>query len=445
MTKRKPTYQELEERIRELEEESLKNKSLSEDLLEKQAILRDQNITLIKESIELSDIKKELEDKNYMLELFRSELRKQNIDLVKKSIELSDMMRQLDDKNYDLELFQADLKKTLDALRESMERYRIVAETAPTGIIIVDHRENLIFLNSAFAEMLGYSNDQLMEMNLSQLSDKEEFDRYQEQTKLRKKGVSNRYETKLIHKDGTIRNVLVSASPVKAGDGTSRATLAVVTDITERKQTEEKIKTALQEKEVLLKEIHHRVKNNMQIISSLLSLQETYIKDPSVQKAFRESQTRIRAMAMIHERLYQSEDLARIDIDEYIETLAADLFRTYNVTPGAVSFKNEVNGIYLKLDIAIPCCLLIHELLSNSLKYAFPKGRRGEIIVTFKSEKNQYYLTVKDNGIGFPGDLDFRSAESLGMQLVNMFVKKLHGTIELDSRCGTEFKIEFKI
>jgi PAS domain S-box-containing protein len=445
MTKEKPGYQELEDRIRELEEESLKNKKIIEELLEKQSILRDQNITLIKESIELSDIKRELEDKNYMLELFRSELRKQNIDLVKKSIELSDMMRQLEDKNYDLELFQADLKKTLDALRESMERYRIVAETAPAGIIIVDHEENLIFLNSAFAEMLGYPKDQLMEMNLSQLSDKEEFAKFQEQTKLRKRGVSNRYESKLIHKDGSLRNVLVSASPIKAGNGTDTASLAVITDITERMQAEEQIKTALQEKEVLLKEIHHRVKNNMQIISSLLSLQETYIKDPSVLKAFRESQTRIRSMAMIHERLYQSEDLARIDINEYIETLTADLFRTYNVTPGAISFKNDVNDIYLKLDIAIPCCLLIHELLSNSLKYAFPKGRKGEIIVDFKSEENHYQLTVKDNGIGFPKDLDFRTAESLGMQLINMFVKKLHGTIELDSRCGTEFKIEFKM
>ncbi len=445
MTKKKPTYRELEERVRKLEKEAVKNKKIAAELLEKQSILRDQNITLIKESIELSDIKRELEDKNYMLELFRSELREQNVDLVKKSIDLSDIMRQLEDKNYDLQLFQADLQKALEALRESSERYRIMAETALAGIIIVDHEENLSFLNSAFAEMVGYSKDQLEQMNLSQLSDKDEFAKYQEQTQLRKKGEFSRYESKMVHKDGTIRNVLVSASPIKGANGTPKTTLAVITDITDRKQAEEKIKASLREKEVLLKEIHHRVKNNMQIISSLLSLQESYIKDPSVLKAFRESQTRIRSMAMIHEKLYQSEDLARIDIGGYIESLVVDLFHTYNVTPGAVTFKNNVEYIYLELDTAIPCCLLLNELISNSLKYAFPGGRKGEISIDFKSKENRYQLTVKDNGIGLPEDLDFRTAESLGMQLINMFVKKLHGTVELDSRCGTEFKIEFKI
>jgi two-component sensor histidine kinase len=248
----------------------------------------------------------------------------------------------------------------------------------------------------------------------------------------------------MIHKDGTIRNVLISASPIKGAAGIPKTTLAVITDITDRKQAEERIKASLQEKEVLLKEIHHRVKNNMQIISSLLSLQESYIKDPFVLKAFRESQVRIRSMAMIHEKLYQSEDLARIDIGEYIESLVVDLFHTYSVTPGAITFKNNVEYIYLELNIAIPCCLLLNELISNSLKYAFPGGRKGEISIDFKSKKDTYQLTVKDNGVGFPEDLDFRTVESLGMQLIHMFVKKLHGTVELNSRCGTEFKIEFK-
>jgi two-component sensor histidine kinase len=150
-------------------------------------------------------------------------------------------------------------------------------------------------------------------------------------------------------------------------------------------------------------------------------------------------------MAMIHEKLYQSEDLAKIDIRGYIESLAVDLFQTYNATPGAVTFKNNVEYIFLKLDIAIPCCLLLNELISNSLKYAFPGGRKGEISIDFKSKKNRYQLSVKDNGVGFSEDLDFRTVESLGMQLINMFVKKLHGTIELNTRCGTEFKIEFKV
>jgi len=217
-------------------------------------------------------------------------------------------------------------------------------------------------------------------------------------------------------------------------------------EIAERKRAEEKISASLKEKELLLKEIHHRVKNNMQIISSMLSIQEVQIKDKVALQVFRESRNRVRSMALIHEKLYQSEDLARIDFSEYIQSLTAELFSTYSVTADAVKLRMNVENVYLDIITAIPCGLIINELLSNSLKYAFPAGQSGEITIDFKLENkiNMYHLIIGDNGVGFPKYLDFRKSESLGLQLVRLLTKKIHGTIELDREGGTFFKIIFK-
>ena len=243
--------------------------------------------------------------------------------------------------------------------------------------------------------------------------------------------------------------------------GKSKGIMVVARDVTERKKVEERIRNSLKEKEVLLKEIHHRVKNNMQIISSLLSLQEMQLKDPSMRKTFRESQNRIRSMALIHEKLYHSEDLASIDIKEYIDSLSSDLFRTYNIYPGEIALQNNVKDIYLTLETAIPCCLIINDLVSNSLRHAFPpskdnmaegkgKKQKGQIQVNLspgkgnkKENEYTYHLVVSDNGIGFPGDFDYKKTETLGFQLVSMFVKKLRGFMELSSRCGAETRIIF--
>ena len=215
-------------------------------------------------------------------------------------------------------------------------------------------------------------------------------------------------------------------------------------EITERKRAEEKIKASLKEKELLLKEIHHRVKNNMQIIASMLSIQEIQIKDKSALQVFRESRNRVRTMALIHEKLYQSEDLARIDFSGYARSLATDLFATYNVTSDSIKLNLHVENVYLDIINAIPCGLIINELVSNSLKYAFPERQPGEITIDFRCENDVYYLIVGDNGVGFPKYLDFRKSESLGLQLVRLLTKKVNGTIEIDKEKGTFFKITFK-
>jgi two-component sensor histidine kinase len=198
-------------------------------------------------------------------------------------------------------------------------------------------------------------------------------------------------------------------------------------------------------KQLLLKEIYHRVKNNLQIIISLLNLQSQKTNDKKTIEIFKESQNRIKSMALIHERLYKSKNLAGINFKEYANDLVNNLFRSYGVQSGIINFKIDMDDVILNLDTANPCGLIITELVSNSLKHAFPAERKGEILIKFNSDNNENLtLIVRDNGIGFPTDIDFKKTNTLGMQLVTSLVGQLKGIIELDINNGTEFKITFK-
>ncbi|MDI6791438.1 MAG: histidine kinase dimerization/phosphoacceptor domain -containing protein, partial [bacterium] len=221
-------------------------------------------------------------------------------------------------------------------------------------------------------------------------------------------------------------------------------TVELQREITERKRAEDQIKASLKEKEVLLQEVHHRVKNNLQIILSLFNLQSGYIKDKQSLDLLKESRNRIKSMALVHERLYQSKDLARVEFAEYIRGLTTDLFRSYGVDSELIKLIINVNNVYLDISTAIPCALIINELVSNSLKHAFPSGQEGEIGLDLRlDDENKFTLMVRDNGVGLPKDLDFRNTESLGLQLVVTLVDQIEGSIELDRSAGTAFKIEF--
>ncbi len=220
------------------------------------------------------------------------------------------------------------------------------------------------------------------------------------------------------------------------------AVKALQAEVAERKRVEQQMMSSLQEKEVLLKEIHHRVKNNLQVISSLLSLQSENISDRDPARTFRESQDRVRSMALIHEKLYQSRDISHVDFAEYVRSLAAYLARSYVTGPG-IRLVVDIDGIALDIDKAIPCGLIINELVSNSLKYAFPEGRQGEVRIALSRNGDGYTLLVADSGAGLPPGLDFRNTPSLGLQLVNTLVGQLEGTIELTRGSGTAFTITF--
>jgi len=243
---------------------------------------------------------------------------------------------------------------------------------------------------------------------------------------------------------GEIKWVWEKGRGVYTTDGTLLALEGFITDITEQKEAEEKIRESLHEKEILLKEIHHRVKNNLQIIYSLLNLQSGYVRDAQSLNMFRECRNRVKSMAIIHEVLYQSKDLAKVNFADYIRSLVSNLNRVYGANSAAIEMKIDVGDVKLDIDTAIPCGLIINELVSNALKYAFPPGRGGQISIIFHpADTNKYELIVKDNGVGLPADVDIQNTETLGLQLVSTLTDQLRGRIEVSRSEGTEFKINF--
>jgi len=215
-------------------------------------------------------------------------------------------------------------------------------------------------------------------------------------------------------------------------------------EIESRKNAENKIKLSLEEKNILLQEIHHRVKNNMQIISSLLNLQTRYVDDEEAVNVLKESQNRVRSMAMIHEKLYQSNDLSHINFVDYIQSLVSNLFYSYNIKNLQIKSILEIDDIRLNMETAVPCGLIISEIVSNSLKYAFPNEMHGEILVSLKSVEDGYELIISDNGVGLPEELDFDNNKSLGLILVKSLTEQIDGEITIHRNHGTEFKIRFK-
>ncbi len=215
-------------------------------------------------------------------------------------------------------------------------------------------------------------------------------------------------------------------------------------DITDKKIAEEKLKESLKEKEVLLKEVHHRVKNNLQVISSILNLQSSYIEDVKTLSILKESQNRIKSMAFIHESLYQTNDLSKINFSEYVVTLSKNLVHSYRILSNSVVLNLDINKMTLSLDLSIPCGLIINELVSNALKYAFTSNKKGVITIKISCVKNTVTLIIGDNGIGLPNNVDYKKTDSLGLQLVITLVEQINGTIELDNEKGAKYKIVFK-
>jgi len=213
-----------------------------------------------------------------------------------------------------------------------------------------------------------------------------------------------------------------------------------------KRQAEAQLKASLKEKEVLLQEVHHRVKNNMQIISSLFNLQAGKIKDKQAFEIFKSCQNRVKSMALIHEKLYKSEDLTKVDFAKYSELLTSHLLNSYGINPKLIQINIDIKDVFLDINTAIPCSLIINELISNSLKHAFPGDKKGEIKIKMHSlNKEKIELIVCDDGVGMPEDVDFRNTDSLGLHLVNILAEdQLHGSIKLDRKKGTSFRIRFK-
>jgi PAS domain S-box-containing protein len=219
----------------------------------------------------------------------------------------------------------------------------------------------------------------------------------------------------------------------------------IIRDATERRKAEDSMKASIQEKEVLLKEIHHRVKNNLQVISSLLRLQSETVKDKETAALFLDSQERVQSMAMVHEYLYKSTDLARINLPAYVAGLVRNLSRTFGLTSSETPPHVEVDNVNLSLDVAVPCGLLLTELISNAAKYAYPGKNGGPVDVRFRNLSNGVFeLSVADKGVGFPKNFDWTKADSLGLRLVRLLTDQLQGDIVMENHQGIKFIVTFK-
>ena len=326
-----------------------------------------------------------------------------------------------------------------------LEKLSIVASETDNTVLIFDKNKEIEWANTAYSKMTGYTVDEIKSIRGKKLSD---FTFSNEVPKLVEECISQKkstvFESQVTCKDGSRIWTSNMLTPIFDQTGELKKIVVINTDITYRKLMEETIRESLEEKGLLLREIHHRVKNNLQIIISLFNLQSHYVDDQKAFEALKEGQDRIKSMALIHERFYQNEGLSRIDFDDYIKRLIDNLFLSFNVSPERINYTIEAEKISLDIDTAVPCGLIINELVSNTLKHAFKETDRGEVKIVFKQSGNgTLTLTVSDNGKGLPEGFVIEEVDSLGMQLINALANQLDGKISVLNSIGTTFILEF--
>lgn len=313
------------------------------------------------------------------------------------------------------------------------------------SVFITDMHDVIMYVNQAFIVAYGYEEKEIVGRHVATLFNGDGLP--SDMLKANFMGWSG--EVFHTRRDGRRFPVSLSRSVVLDGTGRRLAVVGVARDITARRQAEEQVRASLKEKEVLLREIHHRVKNNLQVVSSLLNLQTGYIQDDRVADALRDSQNRVKSMALIHERLYQSRILTRIDFKDYLESLIGHVKSSYRGV-GDVRVSTDIQQVFLNVDEAIPCGLMVNELVSNALKHAFPEDLQGELKVSLRveeadAERQTLVLEVGDNGAGFPPDVDFERTQSLGLQLVSMLARQIRGELELIRSPGTLIRLRFSV
>ncbi len=329
-------------------------------------------------------------------------------------------------------------------LQESKDYLNKIINSIGDPLFVEDRQHRMTLVNDAACRLFGRPRGDLLGKTASDLFPSREMVEISWKTDevVFNKGIEVTNEETNTYADKTL-TVLVKKTPYTDHAG-NQFLVGITRDITDRKQAEDKIIASLKEKEVLLREVHHRVKNNLQIISALLSLQSSCLDDEDLIKIFRDSQNRIKSMALVHENLYRSKDFGKVDFNEYLGQLASHLSQSYGNLAGKINFKVNSENVYLNINIAIPCGMIINELVSNSFKHAFPDGRNGEVCIDLSSEDDNFTLVVSDNGAGIKEDLNIKDSKTLGFRLIDTLVKQIDGKMRLDTINGTKCEIHFK-
>ncbi|MEZ2250531.1 PAS domain S-box protein [Microcoleus sp.] len=332
------------------------------------------------------------------------------------------------------------LKQAETALQQAKDQLQAVLDAVPGSVSWISSELRYLGVNQHLAATFNLAPDAFVGQDIGFLKNSANFAEFMRQFMILPGSATSQIIDFKI--DDSTRNYLVVAQKYQQG----AAAVSVGIDITDRKLAESKLLASLKDKEVLLKEIHHRVKNNLQIISSLLKLQSGYIKDREALTMFIDSYNRVRSMALIHEKLYQSQTLAKIDAADYIRNLTANLFQSYTVTDTQIQLHVEIDRIELDIDTAIPCGLIVNELVSNCLKYAFLGKINGHIHIKFVYHHSpEFLLMVRDDGVGLPSDFNIEESDSLGLQLVSNLSEQLGGELQIFSEAGTCFQITFDL
>jgi len=331
-------------------------------------------------------------------------------------------------------------------LRESEEKFRTITSSANDGIIMIDNKARIEYWNESAEKMFGYREKEVIGEDVRFLMPEglhnlfiERLISFRDSDEIDSEDRTREITVK--RKNGSEFPVEISFSSVKIG-GEWKA-IGIIRDVTERKIYEEHIKKALQEKELLLKEIHHRVKNNMQVIVSLLNLEKRRKKKGDTDKWLLDTQNRIKSMEIVHQKLYQTDNFATIDLHDIIRDLVDSVYHAFGAKKELIKLDLDVQHISVDIDKGITVALLINEIISNSLKHAFPEGRKGNIYIKLINNNGDNEIIVGDNGIGFSENIDFENTKSLGLRLIKELSEQLEGEIQLDRSSGTEFKILF--
>ena len=326
----------------------------------------------------------------------------------------------------------------------SIRKLSNAVEQSPSTVVITDVSGMIEYVNPKFEQLTGYKREEVLGKNPSILqSGEQSTEFYQELWNAIKAGKEWQGVFHNKKKNGELYWESATIAPIKDNNGNLINYLAVKKDITEQRQAEDQLKASLKEKETLLHEIHHRVKNNMTVISSLLKLQMNNVDNQIAREALKDSQNRVQSMAIVHETLYRSDKLSAINLKTYISELGRTIFQNYSIS-NKVQLIVEAENIMISVKLASPFGLIINELISNSMKYAFPDDRTGEITVCMKKIDNELELAVTDDGVGIPKDLDWKNSNTLGLKLVRTLVEnQLDGSIAMENNNGTKFTIKF--